>query len=391
MQQVAGVTGLEQPTSSEPTPGEVLAAILLGGFAVTQIVAMPLLAPLLAGAFGVSGEATGLIGLGNLLGTALGSLLVTLRLKSLPPRRTTLVSTLLACIAQLAICVVPNFSGAIIMESLAGFGAGVLLALSAAIVGASKNPDRGFAFILALQAAVAVIVLLAIPALSAAGALFPTLAFMVVMQGVLVPAAWLLRRTSSSLEASQSDGQGGQREKVTVVLLAGSYFAFSAAVGVVWVYSGVLGGMAGLAAGPIGQALAIGNVAAVIGSLLAALIATRFGRLLPLASVCAILLGGVIFFQAGMSLSDFYVASNLYLFAWGCGLPLFMGAVAEADSTERVTALLPVMSFAGMGVGPAVASMLPGGGLFFQVIAATIGFVIAALALAGAGRGLARA
>ena len=159
---------MRQTAPAEPGLHALVGAVLIGGLAVTQIVAMPLLAAIVAGAFDAGSAGAGLIGLGNLFGTAAGSLFVTLFLPSLRPRQTALVATVLACASQFLVGIVSHVCAApVLLEAIAGAGAGVLLALSSAIVGASANSDRGFGFILALQALVAVVVLLVLPILQA--------------------------------------------------------------------------------------------------------------------------------------------------------------------------------------------------------------------------------
>lgn len=346
-------------------------AILLGGLAVTQIVAMPLLVPIIAGAFHVDAAAAGLIGLANLLGTAVGSLFVTIFLPKLRPRTTAIYAALFACVSKICVGAAPNFMGAVLLEALAGVGAGVLLALSAAIVGETKNSERGFGFILALQALVAVFVLLVLPGLSTAMGLMPVVLFLTALQLLLLPASFLLADQVSQ-PVPQKATTSARRIPSTVWLYATAFFSFSVAVGVIWVFSGILGGLAGIDVNKVGHALAIGNIAAIVGSLIAAATTTRFGRLFPLFSVSAILIAGVSLFSPGMTLLVFYLASNLYLFAWGGGLPYFMGAVAEDDSSGRVTAVLPVISFAGMGVGPMLVPVFPAANLFSQVLGTTL-------------------
>ncbi|WP_084399073.1 MFS transporter [Henriciella aquimarina] len=372
----------ETARATGPGRGEVLAAIVMGGLGVTQVVAMPLLATLIAGAFEVEGAGSGLVGLANLLGTALGSLVVTVWLKRLPFRLTAILSALLACTAQLGVAFMPGFNGAVLMEALSGVGAGVLLALSAAIVGASANPDRGFAFILTLQAIVAVMVLLAIPALGWGASFLPVAAFLAGLQALLIPVSFALGRNPMPATPPGVAEAEASAFHPAVLLKAAAYFIFSAAVGVLWVFSGVLGSMAGLADGLIGQALAVGNIAAIAGSLLAAIITSRFGRIGPVLAVCLTLALSVMLLTAHMGLVRFYAASSLFLFAWGGGLPLLMGIVAEVDPTERITSLLPVLAFAGMGVGPALVSLVPAAhGLFQQVSLTTMGLTGLAFAL----------
>ena len=301
-------------TGKRTAPGqmELVAAILMGGLGITQVVAMPLLATLIASAFQIEGADSGLIGLANLLGTALGSLIVTIWLHHLPSRQTVIVSALIAVAAQIAVAVMTGFTGIILLEALSGVGAGVLIALSAAIVGASANPDRGFAFILTLQAGVAVLVLLVIPVLAEAYSLLEVMIFLASTQALLIPVGLTMRYGPIAEKALKTSEASGSPVQASLLLRAASYFVFSAAVGVM----------------------------------------------------------------------KFYLASSLFLFAWGGGLPLLMGSVAAADATDRVTSLLPVLAFAGMGVGPALVGLMPGpSGLFQHVSYTTIGLVVLAFCL----------
>ncbi|WP_139792262.1 MFS transporter [Henriciella litoralis] len=371
-------------TGKRTPPGqmELVAAILMGGLGITQVVAMPLLATLIASAFQIEGADSGLIGLANLLGTALGSLIVTIWLHHLPLRRTVIVSALIAVAAQIAVAVMAGFTGIILLEAVSGIGAGVLIALSAAIVGASANPDRGFAFILTLQAGVAVLVLLVIPVLAEAYSLLEVMIFLASTQALLIPVGLTMRYGPIAEKALKTSEASGSPVQASILLRAASYFVFSAAVGVLWVFSGILGSMAEIDDAPLGHALAFGNVAAIAGSLLAAIITSRFGRISPILAVCLTLALSALLFAADMTLIQFYLASSLFLFAWGGGLPLLMGSVAAADATDRVTSLLPVLAFAGMGVGPALVGIVPGSsGLFQQVSYTTIGLVALAFCL----------
>ncbi|WP_370172902.1 MULTISPECIES: hypothetical protein [Hyphomonas] len=373
----AAVTG-ENPV---PDKRAVIMAILMGGLGVAQVVAMPLLAPLIANAFRVTEVDAGWVGLANLLGTAAGSLVVTVFLNRLSFRVASVAAALVACISQLSVAILPGFEEALMMEALAGAGAGVLLALSAAVVGASSNPDRGFALILTLQAVVAVAVLVVIPFLTGGESLWPVTGFMAGVQALLIPlGVGLGARFAGAVSASQTSLVAPV--KAGLFMKAVAYFVFSAAVGVLWVFAAVLGQSAELEDTAIGQALAVGNVAAIIGSLLAAIVTSRLGRIGPVTAVCVLMFVSVALFSQDMSLGIFYVASCLFLFAWGGGLPLMMGAVAEVDITDRVTSLLPVLAFAGMGIGPALVSFSPGGQDLFQRVLLTTSFLVAiALAL----------
>ncbi|MBR9808463.1 MAG: MFS transporter [Alphaproteobacteria bacterium] len=366
-------------TTPQVGPGrrEVTAAILMGGVAVSQIVAMPLLATLVANAYGMGESAAGFIGLANLLGTATGSLVVTICLRRLPFRVSAVSAAFLACSAQFAVALMPGFQSALFMEVIAGFGAGILLALSAAIVGGSSDPDRGFAFILTLQAIVAVVLLLVIPGLTNEAGLLPVMAFMACFQAFLIPIGLALGGKLKTVESQGHISKDASAFRPAVLLKAAAYFLFSAAVGVLWVFAGALGLSAGLPDSVIGKALAVGNVAAIAGSLLAAVITSRFGRVGPVVVTGLFIVLSVLLLAPGMSVSTFFVATGLYLFAWGAGLPLMMAAVADVDTSDRVTSLLPVLAFAGMGVGPALVSLGSETGSLFHQVSITANTLVA--------------
>lgn len=59
-----------------------------------------------------------------------------------------------------------------------------------------------------------------------------------------------------------------------------------------------------------------------------------------------------------------------------------MGIVSEVDPTERVTSLLPVLAFAGMGIGPALVSLFSEAyDLFFRVSVSTLSLTVLSFSL----------
>lgn len=371
------------PSAGPPVLSEMLAAILMGGLGVTVIVSMPLLGPLFGHHFGVVGADIGIVSLANLLGTAAGSLFVTIRLDRLPWRRTSLVAAVLALTAQLLVAAMPGFVAAAVLETVTGLAAGVLLALSSAIVGQAGQSDRGFAFILALQAVVAVGCLVGLPVVAERAGAPVAFAAVALPFLAILPAAFLLRPAANRHPAGPDAPSGGGWNRGVLALVA-AHFLFSASVGILWTFSAVLGGMSGLADIPMGLSLAVGNVAALFGSLAAAAINLRYGRILPLGIVSLLLLVSAALFATETDMMRFNLACALYLLAWGGGMPFFMGAVSQFDRGDRITALLPVLAFAGMAAGPAIVVMMPGMNLFQAVAWATAALALFAFALIAA-------
>lgn len=362
-----------------PSAGETLIAIIMGGLAVSSVVALPLVGPMLADIHARPADAVGLVGFANLAGTALGSLVVTLYLRVLPWRRTAVLACLTAFVCQWAVSWMPRFGSLLALELLAGVGAGLLLALSAAIIGAGRNPDRGFAYILALQAVTAVGVLVGLPLVfelwGLVGAmLLVALPFLAV--AVLCPG---LRPAHSP--ARQVDAQPDTRTVPTkAIAIAASHFMYSAAVGIPWVYAGSLGKLASLSDGDIGAGLAVGNLAAIAGSLSAAGLGVRLGRRGPILLLGVLIIVGTALLTPANGLPGFYIGCALYLFAWGAGLPFFMGGAAYNDDFGRVTSLMPMLAFAGMTAGPVLVTLFPAGTLYNSVMLTLSAVTIASIA-----------
>ena len=105
------------------------------------------------------------------------------------------------------------------------------------------------------------------------------------------------------------------------------------------------------------------------------------GRVLPLGIVSLLLLASAALFAAETDMTRFNAACALYLLAWGGGMPFFMGAVSQFDRGDRITALLPVLAFAGMAAGPAIVVVLPAPDLFQAVAWTTAMLAVLAFAL----------
>ena len=143
--------------------------------------------------------------------------------------------------------------------------------------------------------------------------------------------------------------------------LLASLIMFSAGLGGVWAFMERIGSSAGFSTTDIGSALAVSALVGGLGALVAAVLGTRLGRLLPI--VFALLLQMATCFLLATR-SDWYsylLAVALFNFCWNLALPYMMGAIAEADLSGRFMVLIPAAQTGGYAIGPMMVGLTMAG------------------------------
>ena len=111
--------------------------------------------------------------------------------------------------------------------------------------------------------------------------------------------------------------------------------------------------------GPVSVALAHLVGGACSGRLLVVWVATRFGRLLPIAAGMIVLLLSTWAFHFSASLTVYFIACCVSGAAWGFTIPYLLGMCAAFDPTGRM-ATLSGSSKMGLASGPLAAGLLLG-------------------------------
>ena len=263
------------------------------------------------------------------------------------------------------------------------FGAGLLLgalySLSFVIAGERSNPTRAFGIKLLGEVALgatllAVIPLYLLPAFGTAGML--TAFALVVLAGALcVP--WIARRAPMPNAASLSAGSANPALPMVAFASLAALFVFTIGQSALWSFAERRASAAGFDAAAIGAALSVSALSGGLGSLAAAWLAERRGRIKPLLAAALMQGLALALFAAAGGFAAYVAALNLFMFAWLFALPYMTAAVAASDSTGRATSLVAAcLAFASM-IGPGLAGQLVTGGGFGWLYAAT---AVAALA-----------
>jgi hypothetical protein len=143
--------------------------------------------------------------------------------------------------------------------------------------------------------------------------------------------------------------------------------AYFMAQGVVWAYLFLIGVSGGLTDQQVANGLMLSQFAGIAGALLAAMLAHRFIRSVPLAIG---IIGGAscLYFLVGnFEFLVFAVAVGVYNFLWNMTHPFLLGAMASFDRRGRVVVYAVAMQMAGLAIGPGLAASVISEGEFLNV------------------------
>jgi MFS family permease len=143
--------------------------------------------------------------------------------------------------------------------------------------------------------------------------------------------------------------------------------AYFMAQGVVWAYLFLIGMSGGLTEQQVANGLMLSQFAGIAGALLAAMVAHRIGRSVPLAIG---ILGGslCLYFLVGrFEFAMFAIAVAVYNFLWNMTHPFLLGAMASFDRRGRVVVYAVAMQMVGLAIGPGLAASVISEGEYLNV------------------------
>jgi MFS family permease len=289
------------------------------------------------------------------LGVGLGSFLVSSLGAHWDRHATIRYGTLLAILGALTPWIAYHVVAVLVFRGLAGVGCGMIAAAVIAAIAQMDRPDRQFGLYFVFS------YLLNALYFPTSQVVMTTFGFasMCYLVAAIVLTTYVALRWIAAGPISRTDGHGNL-PKFPVVLatisLAVSFF-FWVADGAVWSFSEQLGLRSGVSPLKIGIVIAIGQLASMGGAGLAALIDTRFGRLIPTAiSIGLSMLGALLLLVPSMA--AYCAAILLISFAWTLFLTYLNGLTSALDPTGRVAAMSVFSQTAGMAAGPSLGGIL---------------------------------
>lgn len=367
-----------------PSRRQTVAALAVGSVALLILGLQPLLLGELVARKHISLGGVGLVAMGEIIALGIGVILANTLLS---PTRLAAVATVSAALLAILNLLSMRLDGDLqflLVRTLAGLVAGVLVWVATSVIVRTAAPDRLSAVFLVCQtlaqASVAAFLATAIvPKMGWPGG-FAVLAVLSAAVTLLAPA---LRPGLTTLTSS---GSGLPPRSAATVLTFGIVLTQMGAIGSLWAYLDPLGREIGLTGTQVGTLISAVLVLQVMGGSTAAWVVRRLGAPAIL-SGGSVVLGSLalgLHFQPPVLV--FCVVCGAFGFVWLFLMPFQIRLALAADPAGRVAVLVPALQLLGSALGPLVTSAFVTDDNARPVPLVCAGFALVALCLLVVGR-----
>ena len=339
---------------------------LLFGAGTSVYFVLPIWAGIFEEQFGFSAAQIGLLLSADMSSNTAAILLARLWLHRVHFRHAILAALAVYVFGNLACLGIGEFAPLLSLRYVVGFGMGTMVAAAVAGIGATERSDRNFGFALSVQVALGGALLFATPLLIRVGGIASYyVVFSIVMSSVLL----LLRTVPASFEkVSSAPGASGLGLTGPLLLAFAGVAVFFVGMNGFWSFAERIADQGGLRADFVSTTLAVSVLVSVLGSLLAAWMSDRYGRIGPIAIGVAIAIGSIALLLLEPSNWLFVAAINGFNLMYNFIIPFQSGWIADLDATGRNITLLPAIQGGGISLGPIVAGTLIAGTNYIPVI-----------------------
>jgi len=339
-------------------PISIAAGVLVSVIGIFALLTMPLIIGLLTAQLGFSIQQANNVIIAEVAGGALASITAMFWIQRISWRKAVVGAICVVVVGNLLSTFQTDPTIFIVLRFLIGFlGQGVAFALGIAIIHGTSDADRNFGFVIASQVAFGVLSLLILPRLvessGSVGGFYVPLA--VLAASCLVFVRHVPVGPASHGEAGSGVAKVSLTNPITGLVVM---VIWCTGLGAIWAFVQAIGQIGGLEATAASDAIALSTFIAISGALAAAALAGKLGRLVPVSIALIVQLIVVFLLQGQMSWVEFAVKAAVFQTFWNLTGPFIMGAIATADSTGRVSVLIPAAQTSGFFVGPAIVGPL---------------------------------
>ena len=303
-------------------------------------------------------DAAGFIVSANKYGAAFGGLLAAIFIKKLVWRKSAYILLLLLISIDIISSQISNANLLIFIRFLHGSIGGFLVGIGLSVIARTSFPDKVFGMLMVVQYSFGSVGIFTVPRLVDAfgySAVFFVLITFSIMTLLILP---IIPDPAEKKVAVNKSGTLSFRAKVLLTICLMSLFLFQASNMGVADFAFELGKDIDLTNKEISNLLTIANVISISGGVLAYLIATRFGRTLPLLIGFSIASLFTYLLNFSENITIYFIANSITGITWGFVIPYLLGLAATFDKYGQMAALAGFVSKIGLASGPLIASFL---------------------------------
>ena len=337
------------------SPSVIIAAILFTVVGASAFLILPILIGAAAEDFQLNESQLGFLSGASMTGSTISALMAIFWVRSVNWRLAMFIAMAVFGFGNLLAILVSEYTFLLVAIFIASIGGGTAYSLALTILSDHDNPDRVFGYSIAAQVSFQVIGLLAFPAVIGMGGLDALLAILCLLATMSLCAISFLPVSGKDVRLSNVF-QIFTQTRVVFALLGCLFFFFN--VGCFWTFIGRMGDTYGYSPQVIGNSLALGVSAGIVGSLCASWFGNKNGRLMPLLASALGTVIAAILLNSSEALLIYVLAVALYNFVWNYSLAYQYAVVADVDESGRSVAIAPAFHAAGAAMGPAFAGMM---------------------------------
>jgi predicted MFS family arabinose efflux permease len=336
---------------------------------------------------GLSTVDAGQITSANAMGAACGALTVTLLIRLIPHWKMASVALLFGLICMDMVTIAQESADILVPLRFGhGFIGGSLVGLGFSVIARTERPSVAFSLLLVVQYGGGALGLWLLPPLVPAyGPYVPFYALIIfcVITLCMVPFLAAYPLPSRKAKGGKTDSATAKIRVFPLGLTLLALFLFQAANMALFAFIFGLGKHYSLTVDFMSPAIAVANIVAIGGAVLAAYTGIKFKLLKPL--LLALLCSGLAtcLFLFSESQAIYLLANCITGFAWAFSVPYFLTMSARFDAAGQMAALGGFASKMGLACGPMVAGyVLSSEGSYPLLVVIAVAVIAACLAIA---------
>tara|TARA_B100000609_G_scaffold199497_1_gene203409 strand:+ start:2031 stop:3188 length:1158 start_codon:yes stop_codon:yes gene_type:complete len=303
-------------------------------------------------------DAAGFIVSANKYGAAFGGLLAAIFIRRIIWRQSAFLLLFVLISIDIISSQINNANLLILIRFFHGSVGGFLVGIGLSVIARTSFPDRVFGMLMVVQYSFGSIGIFTVPRLVDSfgyGAVFFVLITFSLMTLFILP---LIPDPQEKSETINKSGTLSLQSKFLLAICLLSLFLFQSSNMGVADFAFELGKDINLNNNEISNLLTIANIISISGGAFAYIIATRFGRTIPLlfGFLIAALFTNLLNFSENITI--YFIANSITGITWGFVIPYLLGLAATFDKYGQMAALAGFVSKIGLASGPLIASLL---------------------------------
>ena len=309
----------------------IVCASIIGSVAVLPILILPSMVGSLVDYAGFTATEAGWVAAVGFAGSALGAMVVVLRIQHLDPRNLAVFGLLTLAVFDAAAMFVSQVPAwlFVTLRFLSGIGGAVVYAAVMAHVAATHEPERGYGIFMAFQFGISALGLYGLPLLLP----HTGVAGMYFCLAAAASLSLLLRTSIMHREAAVEDAaiEFHMLIKPAAILAMLGIGCYETANFMYFTYADRIGVGMGLPDYRVGEILGFASLLGIPSAMLVVWLGDRFGQLMPLLFAMLVAIVSLAWLLVPAGALTYVVSMSALGFAWAFGLPFFYAFEARLD------------------------------------------------------------